>query len=148
MRLVADLLKLDPFLRMKPDRRGLAYGCWVGSESGEGDIPGIDLGVNDAFVSFSYSADEDFVGTAMNRIMKLFNRHGYLAYDHQRDCLLSTKGDAQAGVKKLHEIRDRVLDDLEALGETIIVPLRPARKKQQPSAKKQPPKKDRSKKKG
>ncbi len=95
-KLVEDLLKLDPALRyFSDDEEG--YGGYIDVDDIDGRFPPIHLGVDAGMVAVTSA----FGAAAVQSILpvaKVFARHGYVAYDPQRDSLLDI-GEGQPSVQ-------------------------------------------------
>jgi len=117
-KLTADLVALHPSLRIDPFDRGLSYGCVVYSEDPDCAVPDIFVGIEDATVSFSYSADHSRIFPELRRVIAVFEQHGYVAYDPQTDRLLSSS--AEPSASSFLATRSAVIASMEARGETVI----------------------------
>src|SRR5262245_20757956 len=117
-RLTADLVALHPSLRIDPDNSGFSYGCVVCSEDPDCAVPDIFIGIELATVSFSYSADHSRIFPELQRVIAVFERHGYVAYDGQTDRLLSSS--AEPSASSFLATRSAVIGSMEARGETVI----------------------------
>lgn len=117
-KLVADIVALHPSLRIDPFKQGLSYGCVVYSEDPDCAVPDIFVGIEDATVSFSYSADHSRIFPELQRVIAVFELHGYVAYDPQTDRLLSSSMEPSAS--SFLATRSAVIGSMEARGETVI----------------------------
>jgi hypothetical protein len=109
--LVDDLLALHGSLRMDSGSQGFSLGCSVASFdiNADCDIPDLNIGVSTAQVSISYSADPS-MSDPIERILRIFEDHGYVAYDPQQDTILSKN---IAGIQERFEtIQNAVLTRL------------------------------------
>ena len=127
-RVVDELLAFHPTLKCEPDDRGFAYGCSVWSEDDECEMMPVDFGVDKAFVSFSYSADPEFIFELLNRIIAVFERHGYAAFDGQVDDVITADGSLVQSAGEFTRTFHTVVSHIEGMGETIIPPVRTHRK--------------------
>ncbi len=120
---VEDLLTLHPTLVMWPDERGFAYGCCVSSDDRACDILTVRLRVDRALVSFSYFDDPDRTFPSVQRIIRVFERHGWAAYDAQRDGLIAADDEIGGQVSKfVRGTRDVVVVAIEGSGKVIVAP--------------------------
>ena len=117
-KLTADLVALHPSLRMDPDNGGFSYGCVVYCEDPDCAVPDIFIGIEQATVSFSYSADHSRIFPELQRVIAVFERHGYVTYDCQTDRLLSSS--AEPSASSFLATRSAVIASMEARGETVI----------------------------
>jgi len=117
-KLTADLVALHPSLRMDPDNGGFSYGCVVYCEDPDCAVPDIFIGIEQATVSFSYSADHSRIFPELQRVIAVFERHGYVTYDCQTDRLLSSS--AEPSASSFLATRSAVIGSMEARGETVI----------------------------
>lgn len=121
--LVEDLLTLHPTLVMTPDERGFSHGCWVGSDDSECDILTVRLNVDRAYVSFSYFDNPDRTFPSVQKIVRVFERHGWAAYDPQRESLISADDEIGGQVSRfVRGTRDVVVDAIERSGREIVAP--------------------------
>jgi hypothetical protein len=88
-KLAADLVALHGSLYVAPFDRGWSHGCVVTTEEPDCCMPYIEIGVDGAIVNFSYSADPEAVLPGLKRVMEVFERHGYTAYDRHADTIVS-----------------------------------------------------------
>jgi hypothetical protein len=119
-RLAADLVALHPSLFSVPFDKGPSYGCLVTTDDPECRIPDIDIHVDSAIVSFPYSADFDAILPELRRVIEVFKRHGYTAYDRQIDAIVSSSASFQASGSSFTLSRDTALEQMWARGETVV----------------------------
>jgi hypothetical protein len=116
--LAADLVALHPSLRMEPSPQGFSHGCAIDTDDPDCEIPAIEIGIDTALVSFSYSADADRIFAALQPIIAVFARHGYVAYDPQSDSLLPAHATPSAA--SFLRTRSQVFQQLEAQADFLI----------------------------
>jgi len=117
-KLAADLVALHPSLRIDPYDQGMSDGCAIYSEDPDCAVPGIFIEIECATVSFSYSSDHRRIFPELRRVIAVFERHGYVAYDPQTDRLLSSS--AEPSASSFVATRSAVVASMEARGETVI----------------------------
>lgn len=118
--LTADLVALHPSLYSEPFDRGPSYGCFIRTDDPDCCIPDIDVGIDSAIVYFSYSADFERVLPELKRIIGVFERHGYTAYDRQTDNVVTSSSTFGQSASSFAETRDSVVREMQARGETVI----------------------------
>lgn len=119
-RLAADLTALHPALRMSPFDRGFAYGCAIDSDDPGCFVPYIEIGIEDALVTFSYSADGRRIFPELARVVDVFACHGYVAYDPQTEAILGAPGSITHSAGTFVSSRDALIKQLEDRGEIVI----------------------------
>ncbi len=87
--LVEDLKALHPAIQVQNSQKGFSHGCWL--ESGEVDcgIPYVEIGVSTGFMSGPYFRESNQIFLRFQRVLEIFEKHGYVAYDPQLDEILS-----------------------------------------------------------
>lgn len=117
--LVDALLALHPSLEIKNDKRGFAYGCWIGNYKVDCGVPDIDIGISTAFLALPYSANSANIFSVVQQLLEIFERHGYLAYDPQLDRLMFSSHLLQ-NMTNLTETGELVREFLKNNSEKII----------------------------
>lgn len=127
-KLVDDLLALSPALRMEPYDGGFSYGCVITTDDESCPIPEIYIDIDSAFTSFSYSADFELMFDGIGKLLPVFYRHGYVAYDPQSETILEPDDDLTASTNTATATREAVADMLEQRGEIVLGLDRPRKK--------------------
>jgi len=118
--LITDLLTLSPSLRMEPYDKGFSYGCVVTADGSGCHIPDIYIGIGSGFITFPYSADFDNIFPEVRRVVAVFAKHGYVAYDPQTETLLTSPEDFGQSASAAQSTRDTLLRTLQERGEIVI----------------------------
>lgn len=116
--LAADLVALHPSLRMEPSPNGFSDGCVIDSDDPDCDIPAIEIGIDKALITFSYAADAPRIFAALQPVIAVFERHGYVAYDPQSDSLLS--GQVTPSAASFLRTKSQIFQQLEAQADFLI----------------------------
>lgn len=119
-KLAADLIALHPSLYGEPFDKGPSYGCIVDTKDPECCMPCIEIGIDSAIVNFSYSADFKLVLPELRRVIEVFERHGYTAYDRQTDSILSSSSNFHQAATSFAAKAETVVEQMQARGETVI----------------------------
>lgn len=118
--LAVELVTLHPSLRVQPFDDGFSYGCVLETGDPACPIPYVDVGLGRGTVSFSYSSDPKAAFREAFRVIAIFERHGYTAYDPQTQSVLSSSGSAQLGESSFLATRDTVMRQMRERGETVL----------------------------
>lgn len=119
-RLVADLIALEPSLYSAPYDKGASYGCVVTTDDSACHLPYIEIGIGRALVQLSFSADADVAFPELERVIEVFERHGYVAYDPQTDSLLVSSPGFIQSRSSFASTRDGVVAQMQDRGETVV----------------------------
>jgi hypothetical protein len=119
-KLVADLIALHPSLYSEPHQDGPSYGCEILTDDHECCVPYIVIRIDDALVSFSYAADFELVLPELKRVIGVFERHGYTAYDPQTDSIVTSGSTFRENAASFAATRDSVVRQLQARGEIVL----------------------------
>jgi hypothetical protein len=119
-KLVTDLLALHPSLFSAPFDKGPSFGCGVDTTDFDCPVPLIEIGIDDAIVTFPYSADFERIRPELKRVIEVFERHGYTAYDRQIDAILTASSSFRESASSFATTRDEALEQMLARGETVI----------------------------
>lgn len=119
-KLAADLVALHPSLYSEIFPRGASYACAILTDDRECPIPDIDIGIDVAFVTFSYSADFHRVAPELRRIIAVFERHGYTAYDRQTDSIVTSSSSFGDSEDSFTATRNSVVSQMQVRGETVF----------------------------
>lgn len=115
---VADLLALDPYLKSGDSENNRSPGMWISSDDDNCRIPDIDVGYESSSTWFSYSSSSD-IFDQIQRVIAVFDRHGYVAYDFQTDDIISPDETEDLGAG-FDNTKRRVVTELESRGEIVI----------------------------
>ena len=119
-KLVSDLLTLHPSLFSAPFDKGPSFGCAVDTGDPECCVPLIEIGIDDAIVTFPYSADFERIRPELKRVIEVFERHGYTAYDPQIDAILSSSSNFLQSASSFATTGREAVQHMLARGETVI----------------------------
>jgi hypothetical protein len=119
-KLAADLVALHPSLYSAPYDKGPSFGCVVDTTDLECPVPLIYIDIDDAMVTFSYSADFERILPELKRVIEVFERHGYTAYDRQIDAILNSSSSLLQSASSFATTRDEAVQQMLAHGETVI----------------------------
>jgi hypothetical protein len=119
-KLAADLVALHPSLYTAPFDKGMSHGCVVTTDGSDCGIPYIEIGVDSAIVTFPYSADFESLLPGLKRVIEVFERHGYTAYDRQTDTIVSSSASFQESGLSFAATRDEAVEQMLARGETVV----------------------------
>ena len=89
-------------------------------------IPYIEIDAGGGIVTFPYSADFGAVLPGLKRVIEVFERHGYTAYDRQTDTIVTSSARFQDSGLSFAATRDSALEQMWEHGETVVG--RPTRK--------------------
>lgn len=126
-RLAADLAALDPSLYVEPSARGPSYGCSIVTDDPDCPMPSIDIGVDEAIVTFPYSVDFGRIAPRLRRVLAVFESHGYVAYDRQSDSIVTSASDFEAQAASFQATKDSAIGEMQARGETVLDAPAPAK---------------------
>ena len=104
---------------MNPADDGFSSGCWIGSENDDCPIPNIELGVASGMVAISYSSSSDTL-RQLDPVLRVFRRHGYVAYDPQADALVQDADDLSQADARFASTKSDVVSRLQSDGETVV----------------------------
>jgi hypothetical protein len=119
-KLVADLLALDPSLYSRPSHKGPSFGLGIYTTDLECPVPLIEIDIDDAIVTFPYSADFERIRPELTRVIKVFERHGYTAYDPQIDAILTSSSSFLESASSFATTGHDAVRHMQARGETVI----------------------------
>jgi hypothetical protein len=119
-KLAADLVALHPSLHSAPLAKGPSYGCAILTDDPECPMPDIHIGIDTASVMFSYSADFQRVAPELRRVIAVFERYGYTAYDRQTDSIVTSSSSFGDSAASFAATRDSVVHQMQARGETVL----------------------------
>lgn len=105
--LAADLRAASPGLDLSEPEQGFLL--QLGYESERPVV--IDIGADEITMSWSYGADE--AGPALAEVevyLRVFERHGYVAYDPQLERLFSPEHDAGDAAEIHRDVREQVFE--------------------------------------
>jgi hypothetical protein len=126
-KLVADLVALHPSLYSAPFSTGPSYGFVVDTHDPHqcpvpyiAVGPYIGMGIDGASTSFPYSADFQLVLPELKRVIEVFERHGYTAYDRQIDAVVTASSSFLDTNSSFVTTRDEVVGQMLARGERVI----------------------------
>jgi hypothetical protein len=83
-------------------------------------VPLIEIGVDDAIVTFPYSANFERILPELKRMIEVFERHGYTAYDPQIDAILSSSSSFLQSASSFGTTGREAVQQMLARGETVI----------------------------
>jgi len=120
-RVVSDLLALHPSLYSAPFDKGSSFGSVVDTrDDDECCVPLIYVEIDSAMVTFPYSADFERILPELKRVIEVFERHGYTAYDRQIDAILTSSSSLLQSGSSFATTRDEAVQQMLARGETVI----------------------------
>jgi hypothetical protein len=119
-KLAADLVALHESLYVAPFDRGWSHGCVVDTDDPDCRIPYIEIDIDGGFVTFPYSADFEALLPGLKRVIEVFERHGYTAYDRQTDTIVTSSVSFQESGDSFAAIRDAAVGQMRARGETVV----------------------------
>jgi hypothetical protein len=119
-KLVSDLLTLHPSLFSASFDKGPSFGCAIDTTDPECCVPLIEIGIDDAIVTFSYSADFERIRPELKRVIEVFERHGYTAYDPQIDAILTSSSSFRQSASSFATTGHDAVQHMLARGETVI----------------------------
>jgi len=119
-RVINDLLALHPSLFSAPFDKGPSFGSVVDTRDPECCVPLIYIDIDDAFVTFPYSADFERILPELKRVIEVFERHGYTAYDRQIDAILTSSSSFLQSGYSFATTRDEAVQQILSRGETVI----------------------------
>lgn len=126
-KLVADLVALHPSLYSAPFDKKPSYGFVIDTSDPERcHVPYIavgsyfDAGIDSASATFPYSANFELVLPELKRVIAVFERHGYTAYDRQIDAVLASSSNLLESNASFLATRDEVVGQMLARGETVV----------------------------
>jgi hypothetical protein len=119
-KIVTDLLVLHPSLFSAPFDKGASFGCVVDTTDPECCVPLIYIDIDDAIVTFPYSADFELIRPELKRVIEVFERHGYTAYDPQIGAILTASSSFLESASSFVTTGHEAVRQMLARGETVI----------------------------
>jgi hypothetical protein len=119
-RLATDLLALHPSLYSAPFDKGPSFGCGIDTRDPECAVPLIEIDIDDAIVTFPYSANFERILPELKRVIEVFERHGYTAYDPQIDAVLTPSSNLLESASSFATTGVEAIQQMLARGETVI----------------------------
>jgi shikimate kinase len=119
-KLAADLVALHPSLYSAPYDKGPSFGCVVDATDLECPVPLIYIDIDDAMVTFPYSANFERILPELKRVIEVFERHGYTAYDRQIDAILTSSSSLLESASSFATTGAEAVQQMLARGETVI----------------------------
>jgi hypothetical protein len=119
-KLVTDLLALHPSLFSAPFDKGPSFGCGVDTTDPECCVPLIEIGIDDAIVTFPYSANFERIRPELKRVIEVFERHGYTAYDRQIHAILTASSSFRESASSFATTGHEAVQQMLARGEIVV----------------------------
>ena len=116
-----DLLALHPSLYSAPFDKGSSFGSVVDTRDyDECCVPLIYVEIDSAIVTLPYSANFERILPELKRVIGVFERHGYTAYDRQIDAILTSSSNFLQSGSSFATTRDEPVQQMLSRGETVI----------------------------